>query len=78
MKKNQNKLCYFLLFFPPKFLHFCRMTHIYIAMKFVQFATFHLVNIVAFIYLYLDILSYAITDILDRFRGDGNSVKEYF
>ena len=28
MKKNQNKLCYFFAFFPPKFLHFCRMTHI--------------------------------------------------
>ena len=28
MKKNQNNLCYFFAFFPPKFLHFCRMTHI--------------------------------------------------
>ena len=28
MKKNQNKLCYFFAFFPPKFLHFCRMTRI--------------------------------------------------
>ena len=27
MKKNQNKLCYFFALFPPKFLHFCRMTH---------------------------------------------------
>ena len=26
MKNNQNKLCYFLAFFPPEFLHFCRMT----------------------------------------------------
>ena len=26
MKNNQNKLCYFITFFPPKFLHFCRMT----------------------------------------------------
>ena len=28
MKKNQNKLCYFFCLFSPKFLHFCRMTHI--------------------------------------------------
>ena len=29
MKKIQNKLCYFFAFFPPKSLHFCRMTRIH-------------------------------------------------
>ena len=37
MKKNQNKLCYFFAFFPPKFLQFCRMTRIQNLDLFCQF-----------------------------------------